>query len=168
MPTSIFVGRIRSVVTHVLLTFLTLGIWAFVWLALVSNDLRKHRQAQGAHPVAMVLVFLLVPVIGWLVVGFLLGGSVRKIQREADADKRTSPWYPALWSLVPVVGWAIMLGTLQSGANWAWLRIHRDLEHADEPRVLECPDCTNRFDVYRNPVGSQTVRCDHCGKTGTI
>lgn len=168
MATEVYVGRIRSVVTHATLTILTLGVWFFVWYGQLVHELRRHRGA-GPHPALALALFLLLPVIGWFVMPFLTGLDLRRVQRDADADKRSSPWYPALWGLVPIVGWAFAAGVLQAGANRAWTRLHSGLEGATSgPATLECPQCSNRFEQFLDPFGSNRVVCPKCGQAASV
>lgn len=161
-------GRIRNVVLHGVLAILTLGLYFFVWWTQLGMELRKHR-GRGAHPIGLLVLFLLVPVLGWFFAVFISAVQVRSVQRHADADQNTSPWYPALWSLVPVVGWAIAAGLLQSGANEAWAQLHRDLHRATtQVTTLECPECTVRFETSLNPLHSIMVTCPNCGKAGEV
>lgn len=167
MPNEVYVGRIRSSVTHGLLTVLTLGIYYLFWQVLLNSDLRRHR-GRGTQPVLLLILFL-IPVVGSFTSTWLTAGAIRKIQRGADADKRTSRLIASLWSVVPVLGWALAGVVLQSGANRAWDRLHRELDHATSgPTTIECPQCSRRQDVLLNPFSPNSVLCPQCGRTGEI
>lgn len=168
MPNEVYVGRIRSSVTHALLTVATLGLYFYVWFFLINRDLRRHR-GRGPHPALLLVIFLLLPVLGWFVAVWLSASSLRKVQRGADADKLTGRLIPSLWSLFPILGWAFAGVVLQSGANRAWDRLHRELDRATVgPTTVECPQCSHRQDVLLNPFAPNAVLCPQCGRTGEI
>lgn len=168
MANEVFVGRIRSIPTHAFLSVATLGIYFFIWWTLVNHELRRHRENQGPHPAIYVVVFLLVPVIGWFVMPWISAVQLRKAQATADADKRSSPWYPALWGLVPILGWTVAGGYLQAGANRLWHGLHGTLGQLKTPVMIECPDCTTRFERALLPFGPVDVQCPRCSKSGAV
>ncbi len=168
MTREIYVGRIRSVTTHTLISLVT-GIYFFVWFTQINHELRKNRAGAGPHPAVLLIVFIVLPVIGWFITPFLSGAHLRKVQTATDADKRSSSWIPALWGLVPIIGWSISAAYLQSGSNRAWEILHRKLGKALEaPTLLECPDCSNRFEQFVNPLEPTRVVCRHCGRGATL
>jgi uncharacterized protein DUF4234 len=168
VPNEVYVGRIRSSVTHALLAVVTLGLYFLVWHFLINRDLRRHR-GRGSPPALLLLLFLLVPVLGWFLAVWLSAGALRKVQRGADADRLTGRLVPSLWSLVPVIGWAFAGAILQSGSNRAWDRLHRELDHTTgAPTTVECPQCSHRQDILLNPFAPNAVVCPQCGRTGEI
>lgn len=164
----VYVGRIRSVVGHGVLTVVTAGLYFLVWQFLVNHDVRRHR-GRGPHPFLLFLLFLLVPVLGWFIAVFLSAGAVRKAQVAADADGRSSRFIPALWSLLPILGWAIAGALVQAGANRAWDRLHRDLDRVTSgPVTLECPQCSHRLESFLNPFAPNAIVCPSCGRAGEV
>jgi hypothetical protein len=168
LSTDVFVGRMRSVVTHGLLSVATLGLYFLVWYTLLNHEMRKHRGA-GSHPVLLLLLFLFLPVLGWFLAPMLSTFQLRRIQREAETFRLTNPFYPAVWGLVPVLGWAIAGILLQAGANRAWDRFHRELDRATAgPTTVECPQCLHRMETWINPFATNAIVCTTCGKAAQI
>lgn len=164
MATEVYVGRIRSVVSHSVLSLATLGIYFLIWYGKLVHDLRTHR-GRGQHPAVAILLTLLVPLLGGFISFLIAGRTVRRLQKDVDADKATSGFVAALWGLIPIIGWTIGAGILQSGANRAWDRLHQDLGHATlTPVTLECPQCSGRFDQFLHPFAPNPVACPHCGR----
>ena len=169
MATELYVGRVRSVVLITLLTIITLGIYWFVWFYQVNRDLQKHL-GSGVNPAGRLVLFILVPVVGWFVAVLLTGRSVRRAQLNASTESLTVPSYHAVWAaLVPVVGWMIAAGYLQRGANRAWLKINHAFETSTRTQVtVACPDCDTRFATFFNPLLARPVACPQCGRSGDV
>jgi ribosomal protein L32 len=168
MVNEVYVGRIRSGITHGLLVVATLGLYFFVWHFLINRDLRRHR-GHGTSPVGLLLLELFVPVLGWFIAVLITALAIRSVQRDADADKRTGVFIGPLWTLVPILGWAFACATLQAGANHAWDRLHRRLGvAASGPTMVECPQCTHRHELFLNPFAPNAVVCPSCGRTGEV
>jgi hypothetical protein len=166
LANEIYVGRVRSVVLVTLLTLITLGIYYFIWLYKINDDLKRHH-GRGS-PVGMVLLFLFVPVIGWFLALYLTGRAVKRAQLNAGVQHLTAPIYAGVWAgLVPVLGWLIAAGSVQHGANHAWLKMSRAFEDAGDV-TLECPDCDNRFTTFFNALVPHSVACPQCGRAGDV
>lgn len=168
MASEVYVGRVRSLVPASALSLATLGLYFLVWFYQLNHEIRRHR-GRGVEPMGLFALFLLIPVIGWFLAFMISGHQVRRVQESADADARTSPWYPALWGLLPIVGWVTAAGILQAGANRAWARLHEDLGHAtSEPVRLQCPDCAGQFAAFLTLPGPTHVACPQCGRAGDV
>lgn len=165
----VFVGRVRSVVLHLLFTVVTLGIYFFVWFAKLNRELERSVK-HGASPAGRLVLFLLVPVVGWFVAVLLAGRSVRRVQLKAGSHRLIVPVYHAVWAaLVPVLGWWIAMAYLQRGANRAWLKMDASMEPAAQQNTrIQCPDCDNLFVTLWNPLVPHATRCPHCGRVGDV
>lgn len=163
-----YVGRIRSLVTHSVLGLATLGIYSIVWFTRLNFEVRRARET-GPHPLIPLLLFVLVPVIGWFVAIWISSRPIRRLQAFVDADVRNGSLTPSLWAIVPIVGWTISAAQLQSAANAAWERLHVVLGGAvDRQRLLECPQCTTRFEWPVHPFEPVRASCPKCGRAGEV
>ena len=169
MTTELYVGRVRSVVLISLLTVLTVGIYFFIWFYQLNKDLQRHLGAK-VNPMGRLLLFILVPVVGWFIATLLTGRSVRRAQLNASTESLIVPTYHAVWAaFVPVVGWLIAAGYLQRGANRAWLKINHVFETSTRSQAtIECPDCDTRFATFFNPLLARPVACPQCGRAGEV
>jgi hypothetical protein len=168
VATDVYVGRMRSVPTHVVLSLFTAGLYFFAWHFMMNRELRRHR-GRGTSPVLLLILFVVLPVVGWVLTLLWTGLALRKVQAEVDAERRTNAFHAAVWGLVPVLGWAIGAGLLQLGSNRAWDRMHRELERATGgPLTVECPECTHRSEIRYLPFHPNPLVCPQCGHAGEV
>lgn len=171
MATEVFVGRIRSVVLLVLFSILTLNLYYFYWLYKVNAELRAFLPDVGRpKPVGRLLLFLLIPVIGWFFAAYFTARSALKAQVVAGDSRPITPIYAGIWAgLVPVIGWYVAAGQIQGGANRAWARAVEVLETTLGTKTrLECPDCSSTFRTVLNPIVPHSVECPTCHRSATV
>ncbi|HEX4538967.1 MAG TPA: DUF4234 domain-containing protein [Acidimicrobiales bacterium] len=110
------VGRPTSPGTQILLTIVTLGIWAIVWTYRQYEDLKNYNgEGMGGGLAVVIAIF-----VGFLI-PFLLANDVdtKLYQREG----LESPVHLAtgFWSLIPLVGGLIWYIKVQRAINDFWV-----------------------------------------------
>jgi hypothetical protein len=162
------VGRVRSVVLIILFSVLTAGLYYFYWLYRVNLDVRGYLR-EGVGATLRLVLFLLLPVVGWFIAIWMTASSVQRVQTQVGASRPVQPLYPALWAaLLPVFGWFVAAGYVQGGANRAWEQAAKVLGTPMVPQRLQCPDCSSLFDAILNPVVAHSVQCPSCNRAGVV
>ncbi len=169
MATDVYIGRVRSVVLLILFSILTLNIYYFYWLYKVNAELRAFLH-EGVRPAGRLVLFLLVPVLGWFLAAYLTGRSVLKAQIKAGETRPVAAIYPAIFAgLLPVIGWYVAAGFIQGGANRTWGKTVGVLEATKGKKTkLECPDCSSSFRAILNPVAPHTIECPTCHRSASV
>jgi hypothetical protein len=147
---------------------LTVTVNFFVWLFQINRELARSLGRGSAA--GRLLLFLLVPVVGWFLAILFTGRSIRRVQVRAGNERLVQPALHAIWAgLVPVLGWFIAMGYLQRAANRAWLKMDSYFEPGSQQNArVECPDCDSIFVTLWNPVAPHAVRCPQCGRVGDV
>ena len=108
-------GVYYSVGLTILLTIVTLGIWAFLWTYRTSEDLKKYN-GDGLGGVLGIVIYLLINVVQMFTIP-------NEIKNMYERDGRQSPvsalW--GLWFLLPLIGHIIWYVKVQHALNDFWL-----------------------------------------------
>jgi hypothetical protein len=120
--------------------------------------------------VGRLVLFLLVPVLGWFAAAWFTAKSVQEAQVRTGEARPVSPIYPALFAaLAPVIGWYVAAAIIQGGANRAWAQGAAVLEGTkDGTTTIECPDCSTRIRTILNSIVPRDVTCPRCNRTGAV
>lgn len=127
------VGTRRRPAAVVLLTIVTLGVYAFYWLYKTNVEIREAgllRFRVGHYLIQMLVFFALVVTIPLAIIlffAFLYRGAlnVALVQKRAGIAPQVNA-RALLWvSLVPLLGFWIYEFVLQSAANELWDRLDR-------------------------------------------
>ncbi len=114
-PNSGPLGQPRGVGFAIVMTLITLGIYAIYWTYKTYNELKDHR-GDGVNGWIGILFAL------FLVGYFILPSYVGRMYRDdGDSNPPISGW-SGLWVLVPYVGGLIWLYKVQSSLNDYWRR----------------------------------------------
>jgi hypothetical protein len=98
----------------VLLTIITLGIWAWVWSYQNGRELKDHNRV-GIGGIGYFLITLLI----YPVTMFLMASEVEEMyRREGEEPPITTIW--GLWFLLPVFGNLIWYLRIQRSINDYW------------------------------------------------
>jgi hypothetical protein len=106
-------GQERGVGFAIVMTIVTLGIYAIYWLYKDFAEVRRHR-GEGLHPIVGVLLCL-------VVVGYFLNSQ--SIGRMYNAEGHQNPpvsGLTGLWLFVPYVGSFIYIAKVQGALNAYW------------------------------------------------
>jgi hypothetical protein len=116
VPASGVVGRPTSPGTQILLTIVTLGIWAVVWTYRQYEDLKNYNgEGMGGGMAVVISLFL-----GFLI-PFMLANEVAKLYQRDGLEPPVSA-ITGLWALLlPVVGGLIWYVRVQRAINDFWV-----------------------------------------------
>lgn len=169
MATDVYIGRVRSVVLLILFSILTLNLYYFYWFYKVNTELEAFLR-NGGRPAGRLVLFLLVPVVGWFLAVYLTARSTLKAQVQAGETRPIAPIYPAVFAaLLPVIGWYVAAGFIQGAANRTWGQAVGVLEATKGKKSkLECPDCSSTFRTILNPVAPHTIECPTCHRSASV
>ena len=166
MALEIRIGRVRSVVLLVLFSVLTLNVYFFWWLYQVNAEFRAFLK-EGVNPWGRLLLFILVPVIGWFLAVWLTARAARRVEVQAHTARPVTTLIPSLFgALIPILGWYVAAGYIQGAANRGWDGIRGHLSGQATPARLNCPDCSTGFEAYLNPVVTHAIECPNCHRSG--
>ena len=112
-PTGV-IGRPRSAGLTILVTILTLGIWAIVWSYMNGEELRNYR-GDGVGGLGFLLITLFIAPVTM----FVMANEVERLYVEANEHPPiTTLW--GLWFLLPLIGNLIWYVTIQRAINDFW------------------------------------------------
>jgi hypothetical protein len=108
------VGPQRSAGLIILLTIVTLGIWAWVWSYQNADEMKRYRGQGLGGPITLVLAIFINPVV-W----FTLANEVENLYREDGKEPPiTTIW--GLWFLLPIIGNFVWYLRMQRSLNEFW------------------------------------------------
>lgn len=108
------IGTPRSVLIVILLTIVTLGIWAVVWSFQNGDELKRHAKT-GLGGVAYLFITLIVSPVTM----FLMASEVEQMYRRKGIEPPiTTIW--GLWFLLPIIGNLIWYVRIQHAINDYW------------------------------------------------
>jgi len=108
------VGMVRSPVSVILLTIITLGIYGLYWQYTVFKDLKQYSGEGIGGGIALLFAFL----IG-IVNIFLLPSEIGSMYAR-DGQQSPVTGVTGCWIFLPLVGWFIWLVKVQSRMNEFW------------------------------------------------
>jgi Domain of unknown function (DUF4234) len=114
-PTGV-VGRTTSPGTQILLTIVTLGIWAIVWTYRQFED-TKNWSGEGIGGGLSVVISLFVGVV----IPFLLAHDVETLLYQRDGKESPVHTITGLWQFLPLVGGLIWYLKVQRAINDFWI-----------------------------------------------
>jgi hypothetical protein len=107
-------GVFYSTGLTILLTIVTLGIWAFLWTYRTSEDLKRYNGDGLGGVLAIVILLLVSPVLMFTI--------PNEIKNMYERDGRQSPvsaiW--GLWFLLPLIGNIVWYVRVQRALNDFW------------------------------------------------
>jgi Domain of unknown function (DUF4234) len=107
-------GVFYSTGLTILLTIVTLGIWAFLWTYRTSEDLKRYNGDGLGGVLAIVILLLVSPVLMFTI--------PNEIKNMYERDGRQSPmsaiW--GLWFLLPLIGNIVWYVKVQRALNDFW------------------------------------------------
>jgi hypothetical protein len=106
-------GQERGVGFAIVLTLVTLGIYAIYWLYKDFSEVRAHR-GEGLNPIVGVLLCLVV--VGY----FLNSQQIGKMYRAEGNQNPPVSGLSGLWIFVPYVGSFIYIAKVQGALNEYW------------------------------------------------
>ena len=108
------VGKLRSIGLTIILTIITLGVWAWVWAFKNGSELKAYTGRGLGGGLTLLLTILISPVVMFTIPG--------EIEQMYKADGRKSPvsalW--GLWFLLPLIGNLIWYIKVQEALNKFW------------------------------------------------
>ena len=107
-------GQVRSPLTVILLSIVTLGIYYLYWNYVVFEDL-KVRTGQGVGGVVGLLLALCIGIVNV----FLLPAEIGNMYAQEGLEKPVTG-LTGFWNLIPLVGWFIWLVKVQGAMNRRW------------------------------------------------
>jgi hypothetical protein len=112
------VGRTTSPAIQILLTIVTLGIWALVWTYRQYRDMQRYSGTGLGGGVGLLINF--VPYIGGFITFFIMANEVEQLYvREGHPAPVTTVY--GLLGLVPLVGGLVWYLLVQRALNDFWI-----------------------------------------------
>lgn len=108
------IGKVRSPIAVILLSIITLGIYAIYWHYAMFNETNKFDD-EGVNGI----IGLLLSIVCAIVVVFLLPWQIGESRKRAGLPERVNAIY-GLWILLPFVGWIIWVVLVQNATNELW------------------------------------------------
>ena len=110
------VGRTTSPGTQILLTIVTIGIWAYVWVYRQHEDIKLYTGEGVGGGLGTVIFFFISPVTY-----FLLANEVETKLYQHDRVESPVRTIQGLWFLLPLVGSLIWYIKMQRALNDYWV-----------------------------------------------
>ena len=107
-------GMVRSPVTVILLTIITLGIYGLYWQYSMFKELKEYSGEGIGGGLALLFAFLL-----GIVNIFLLPAEIGALYAR-DGQEQPVTGLTGCWILLPLVGWLIWLVKVQGRMNEFW------------------------------------------------
>jgi Domain of unknown function (DUF4234) len=108
------VGKVRSPVAVILLSIITIGIYALYWYYKTFQELKDHTGEGVGGVVGLILAIFINPV-NW----FLLPNEVGNVY-ERSGQQRPVSAITGLWNLIPLIGSIIWVVKVQGALNRYW------------------------------------------------
>ena len=109
------VGKQRSVLGVILLSIVTLGIYAFYWQYAMFKELKDHTGAGLGGVLGLILAII----TGGLTTLFLLPNEVGDLERRRGGAAPLN-WTTGFWVLLPLIGNFVWLVKVQGRTNACW------------------------------------------------
>jgi len=101
------VGKIRSTGTCILLTIVTLGIYALVWYYMTHDEMKRHSGDGLGGGIALILAFFIGIVMPYLTSNEV-GGLYQRAGKRAPVSAATGLWYfPGVILIVRPIVWFV-------------------------------------------------------------
>jgi hypothetical protein len=110
------VGRTTSPGKQILLTIVTLGIWAIVWVYRQHDDIKNY-SGEGAGAVLGAVIYFFVAPVTW----FLIPNEVENYLYHRDGKESPVRTIMGLWILLPIIGNFIWYLRIQAAINDFWV-----------------------------------------------
>lgn len=108
------VGSPRSTGLTIVLTIVTLGLWAWVWSYQNGRELKEHARTGLGGAAYLVITIFISPLTM-----FLMASEVEQLyRREGKEPPITTIW--GLWFLLPLIGNVIWYVRIQRSLNDYW------------------------------------------------
>ena len=120
-------GKPRDLTSTMVLLIFTLGLYAFVWVWMAFNEVKRQRGERGAG--GLLGVILMFPFVS----AFLLPSYIGRMHRESGRTSPVSGWWGCLW-FVPYVGFFIWAFVMQRALNAYWMGTDGPVTAADTYR----------------------------------
>jgi Domain of unknown function (DUF4234) len=108
-------GKVRSPVTVILLSIITLGIYAHVWTYKTFQEMRDYSGEGVGGVVGLVIGFLFYGIVIW----FVAPSEVGNLHERAGQEKRVQGT-TGFWWLLPIIGGIIWVVKVQNALNEFW------------------------------------------------
>ena len=108
------IGKVRSPLVVILLSIITLGIYALYWHYAMFKETNEYDN-EGVSGI----VGLLISFVCGIVAAFLLSWQVGETRKRAGLAERVNAIY-GLLILIPFVGWIVWVVLVQNAANELW------------------------------------------------
>ncbi len=107
-------GKVRSPVTVILLSIITLGIYAIVWQYMTFQEMKDH-SGEGVGGTVGLLLAIFIGIVNV----FLMPSEVAKLFERAGEESPVSA-VTGCWILLPLIGGFIWLFKTQGALNKYW------------------------------------------------
>jgi hypothetical protein len=108
------VGKVRSPLIVILLSFVTLGIYTLYWYYAVHKEMKDHTGEGLGGGIALLITFFVSPVML-----FLTPHEVGAMYTKAGQEPPTS-WKTGFWIFLPLLGAFIWVFKVQGALNTRW------------------------------------------------
>jgi len=116
-------GKIRNPLAPLGLSIITLGVYIFVWLYKILEEMRHHSGDYKITSGGIAVGFLFIPLFGffWLIyLWFRIPTCVNMMKSACGSEKIELNPIMGLLNLIPFVGWVIWTVMIQSSLNDHW------------------------------------------------
>jgi hypothetical protein len=110
------VGRPTSPGKQILLTIVTLGIWAIVWTYRQHEDIKQY-SGDGVGGVLGLVIYLVISPVTF----FLLANEVQTKLYEREGQQSPVKTIDGLWILLPLIGNFVWYFKVQNALNDFWI-----------------------------------------------
>jgi len=108
-------GAFYSIGLTILLTIVTLSVWAYLWTYRTSEDLKRYNGDGLGGVLGIVILFVFSPVLF-----FTIPNEIKNLYQRAGQESPISAVW-GLWILLPLIGWIVWYVKVQRSLNSFWL-----------------------------------------------
>ena len=109
--------KVRSPISVILLSIVTLGFYHLYWIYQVFRELRETNR-DGIGPILGLVFALLLGIVNWFVLPAEIGTMYERNGRAKPVSGLTG-----FWNLLPLIGTIVWLVKVQRALNREWERL---------------------------------------------
>jgi len=107
-------GKERGVAFVIVISIVTLGIYALYWDYKTLEELKQHT-GDGVGGVIGLVIALVIGIVNF----FVIPSEIGKMYKNDGQEPPTSGW-TGLWVLLPLIGFIVWVAKIQGSLNRYW------------------------------------------------